>query len=169
MSLDASWDCAALSKAVCDALVAAGKLKEKPAFIRGDREKKITGIFEASKIDGAKMAKMNGREVEVAVRNATQGEAWVDDVQNALKGMLSAEAAEGTKVEESTEMKELRAKIVDQAKIDFADGAPPPNPDGPGGRRKGGDRDDQAYGNFGGDRGGGGGRDCYKCAPSLSE
>ncbi len=27
------------------------------------------------------MTKMNGRGVEVAVRNATQGEGWVDDLQ----------------------------------------------------------------------------------------
>ena len=36
--VDATWSSAQLSKAVCDALVADGKLKEKPAFIRNDRE-----------------------------------------------------------------------------------------------------------------------------------
>ena len=164
-SIDESWDSAALSKVICDSLVTAGKLKEKPAFIRGDREKKITGVLEAAKLDGAKMAKMNGREVEVAVRNATQGEAWVDDVQNVLKGLLSEEAAKATQVEESSEMKELRSKIVEQAKVDFADGAPPPNPEGPGGGRRRG-QDDQNYGSFGG--GGGGNKECCALpAPSC--
>jgi hypothetical protein len=163
MSLDASWSSEDLAKAVCDALVASGKLKEKPAFIRGDREKKIAEVFSKSNLDGAKMAGMNGREVEVAVRNATQGEAWVDDVQNALKGMLSEDAAKGTAVQESSEMKELRTKMVEQAKVDFADGAPPPNPAGPGGGRRGGD--DESYGSFGGRGGGrgGGDRECYNC------
>ena len=149
--------------------VAAGKLKEKPAFIRGDREKKITEIFTSAGLDGAKMNSLNGREVEVAVRKATQGEAWVDDVQNALKGMLSEEAAKGTTVEESAEVKELRTKMVEQAKVNFADGAPPPNPEGPGGRRGaggdrgrgGGDRGDENYGSFGGDRKDD--RECYNC------
>ncbi len=139
---------------MCDTLIASGKLKEKPAFIRTDREKKITDIFTAANLDGEKMSKMNGREVEVAVRNATQGEAWVDDVQNALKSMLSEEAAKNTAVEESAEMKELRSKIVEQAKVDFADGAPPPNPEGPGGGRR--DRGERLSG--GGDR-----RECYNC------
>jgi len=50
---DTTWDCAALAKAVCDTLVADGKLKEKPAFIRTDREAKIAKIFEGAKLDGA--------------------------------------------------------------------------------------------------------------------
>ena len=89
MSVDASWDSAALAGKVCDALIESGKLREKPAFIRGDREKLLAKIFGTAKLDGAALAGMSGRQVEVAVRNATQGEAWVDDVQNALKGMLS--------------------------------------------------------------------------------
>eukprot|EP00966_Prymnesium_polylepis_P169848 3926846-Prymnesium_polylepis.1 len=96
MSVEESWSAADLAKAVCDALVAEGKLKEKPAFIRTDREKKIAGVFEAAKLNGAKMVELTGRAVEVAVRNATQGEAWVDDVQRVLKGMMSAEQAAKT-------------------------------------------------------------------------
>ena len=47
----------------------------------GDREKKFEQVFTAAKLDGAAMTTMNGRGVEVAVRNATQGEGWVDDLQ----------------------------------------------------------------------------------------
>ena len=108
MSVDAAWDSAALAGKVCDALVASGKLREKPAFIRGDREKLLAKIFGTAKLDGAALAGMSGRQVEVAVRNATQGEAWVDDVQNALKGMLSEEAKNSTEgAGESAEMKAL--------------------------------------------------------------
>ena len=117
MSVDAAWDSAALAGKVCDALVESGKLREKPAFIRGDREKLLAKIFGTAKLDGAALAGMSGRQVEVAVRNATQGEAWVDDVQNALKGMLSEEAKNSTEgAGESAEMKALREKMVEQAK-----------------------------------------------------
>ena len=52
------------------------------------------------------------------VRNATQGEAWVDDVQRALKGMLDPEAAVKTDgVEESAEVKQLRERMVESAKV----------------------------------------------------
>mgnify|MGYP000682549018 CR=1 FL=1 len=87
------WTCAELSAAVCDALVEAGKLKTKPAFIRSDRQLKITKVFQAACLDGHKMATCNARGVEVAVRNVTQGEAWVDDMQMAFQKMLSSEAA----------------------------------------------------------------------------
>eukprot|EP00962_Isochrysis_galbana_P010626 scaffold2941_cov102-Isochrysis_galbana.AAC.3 len=50
---DASWDSVALAHAVCDLLVAEGKLKEKPAFIRTDREAKIAKVFQAANLDGA--------------------------------------------------------------------------------------------------------------------
>jgi len=105
---------------------------------------------------------MTGRAVEVTVRNATQGEAWVDDVQNALKGMLDPEAAAKTDgVAESDEMKQLREKMVENAKVEFADGRAPDAPAGPGGRRGGAD---EQYGSFGGGGGGGGGdRACYNC------
>ena len=118
MAIDASWDAAALASAVCDALVADGKLRATPAFIRTDREAKIAKIFEGSKLNGSKLSSMTGRAVEVAVRNATQGEAWVDDVQRALKGMLDPEAAVKTDgVEESAEVKQLRERMVESAKV----------------------------------------------------
>jgi hypothetical protein len=66
---DAAWSTGDLAKAVCDELVSNGLLREKPAFIREDREKKLTQIFAAAKLDGASMATMNGRGVEMAVRS----------------------------------------------------------------------------------------------------
>ena len=43
-SFDATWDFAALSNAVCDTLVDQGKIRAKPAFIRGDRQTKIAEV-----------------------------------------------------------------------------------------------------------------------------
>lgn len=149
MSLvDNAWTCADLAKAVCDELVAQGLLKEKPAFIRGDREKKFVQVFESAKLDGAKMNSLNGRGVEVAIRNATQGEAWVDDLQKVLKGMMDSASANDTKIEESAEVKEMREKMVQLARDENPDGKAPDNPRGIGGGMGGG---------------GGGGRECYNC------
>merc|ERR1712086_974730 len=165
MSFNAEWTCAELSHAVCDALVAAEKLRVKPAFIRADREVKITGVFESAGLDGAKMTTCNARGIEVLVRNATEGEAWVDDVQGALRGMLSEEAAASTTGSgESAELKELRAKQIERTRAEIGADAPPPTSAGPR-RGSGGDRDEESYGSFGGgDRSGGGGggdRACY--------
>merc|ERR1712086_842149 len=71
MSFNAEWTCAELSHGVCDALVAAEKLRVKPAFIRADREVKITGVFESAGLDGAKMTTCNARGVEVPVKTAS--------------------------------------------------------------------------------------------------
>jgi len=154
-----------LAKAVCDKLVADGKLKEKPAFIRNDRQAKIVKVFTDANLDPDSLTTMTGRAVEVAVRKATEGEAWVDDVQRVLQGMLSEDMAKSTEgVQESEEMKALRKKMTDNALAEFgADSAPPPNPERGGPRRGGGggDRDDAEYGSFGGARGGGGA--CYNC------
>ena len=43
---DPSWSTADVAKALCDALVASGKLRANPAFIREDREAKIASVFE---------------------------------------------------------------------------------------------------------------------------
>jgi hypothetical protein len=166
-TFDTTWDFSALAGAVCDTLVKDGKLKEKPAFIRTDRQAKIEKVFTSAGLNGAKLADCNARGIEVLVRNATEGEAWVDDVQGALRGMLSAEAAASTTGSgESAELKELRAKQIERTRTEFGADAPPPTSAGPR-RGSGGDRDDESYGSFGGgDRGGGGGggdRACYNC------
>ena len=73
-------------------MVAAGKLRATPAFIREDREAKLVKIFEGAKLDGAKvLACKNARELEVIIRNATEGEGWVDYVQSAMKTFLPAD------------------------------------------------------------------------------
>ena len=163
-TFDTTWDFSALAGAVCDTLVKDGKLKEKPAFIRTDRQAKIEKVFTSAGLNGAKLADCNARGIEVLVRNATEGEAWVDDVQGALRGMLSAEAAASTTGSgESAELKELRAKQIERTRTEFGADAPPPTSAGPR-RGSGGDRDDESYGSFGGgDRGGGGDRACYNC------
>ena len=65
----------------------------RPSLPSSDPIAKITKVFQAACLDGHKMATCNARGVEVAVRNVTQGEAWVADVQMALQKMLSSEAA----------------------------------------------------------------------------
>ena len=160
-TFDTTWDFSALAGAVCDALVKDGKLKEKPAFIRTDRQAKIEKVFTSAGLDGAKMGECNARGIEVLVRNATEGEAWVDDVQGALRSMLSEEAAASTTGSgESEELKELRAKQIERTRTEFGADAPPPTSAPRRGSR--GDRDDEAFGSFGGGRGGGD-RACYNC------
>jgi len=139
-------------------------------FYSGDREKKYTQVFESAKLDGAKMNSLNGRGVEVAVRNATQGEAWVDDLQKILKGMMDIAAANDNAAEESVELKEMRDKMVQLARDDNPEGRAPDNPrgmGGGGGGRGGSGQDEEAYSSFGANRGGGGGggggRECYNC------
>merc|ERR1712166_1540344 len=132
MSFNAEWTCAELSHAVCDALVAAEKPRVKPAFIRADREVKITGVFESAGLDGAKMTTCNARGVEVAVRNATEGEAWVDDVQGALRDMLSEDAQNSTEGPgESEELKAVKAALREKAKEENPDGEMPVMADAP--------------------------------------
>ena len=43
---DVSWAAADVAHALCDALIASGKLRATPAFIREDREAKIAQVFE---------------------------------------------------------------------------------------------------------------------------
>ena len=117
----------------------------------GDREKKFVQVFTAAKLDGAKMNSLNGRGVEVAVRNSTQGEAWVDDLQKVLKGMMDGAAANDNTSEESAEVKEMRDKMVQMARDENPEGKAPENPAGIGGRRMGG-----------GDAGRRG-QECYNC------
>jgi len=51
-TFDATWDSAALSNAVCDELVSQGKIRATPAFIRGDRQTKITKVRSSTHAGG---------------------------------------------------------------------------------------------------------------------
>lgn len=89
MSFDEKFTCSELASAVCDLLVKKGQLKEKPAFIRTDRQAKIVSTFESVSLDGAKMASVdNPGTIEMLVRRGTNGEAWVSQVTDVLIKML---------------------------------------------------------------------------------
>mmetsp|Transcript_1276 Transcript_1276/g.3632 ORF Transcript_1276/g.3632 Transcript_1276/m.3632 type:complete len:262 (-) Transcript_1276:79-864(-) len=98
VKVDGSWTSAELASALCDALIARGHLKDKPAFIRTDREAKIAAVFENVGLDGAKMTSFdNPGPLEMIVRKGTNGEAWVQQVIDALVHMMPDEAASAAK------------------------------------------------------------------------
>jgi len=165
MVFDAAWTSQDLAKNLCDELVANKSLKEKPAFIRNDREELLAGLFSKMSLDGAKMASFdNAGPLETLVRNGTEGQAWVDSVISGLKEMLPGDVASAAiKVGMSEEAKEELAAAKEKT-ARMRD-----RQDGKGGGR--GRDDDDNYGSFGGrsggysgggDRGGGGG-ECYNC------
>eukprot|EP00931_Biecheleriopsis_adriatica_P074935 TRINITY_DN48902_c0_g1_i1.p1 TRINITY_DN48902_c0_g1~~TRINITY_DN48902_c0_g1_i1.p1 ORF type:complete len:353 (+),score=75.01 TRINITY_DN48902_c0_g1_i1:51-1061(+) len=89
MTVEQSWSSKELAHSLCNALVAKGQLKEKPAFIRTDREAKIAGIFETISLDGEKMCSFeNVGPLEMMLRRGTSGEPWLVQVQEALIAML---------------------------------------------------------------------------------
>lgn len=154
MGVDAAWTSAELAHALCDALVAKGQLKEKPAFIRNDREEKIAGIFEAMGLDGAKMASFeNPGPLEMMMRRGTNGESWLQQSLDALIAMLPEEVSGATKkmtMDDSAKAELEAAKEKSAARRDrMEEGGEK------GGDREQGDRrpprEDRGYG---GDRGG---------------
>lgn len=114
--------CEQLAHALCDVLVAKGHLKAKPAFIRTDREAKLAGIFQDIVLDGAKMASFdNPGPVEMLVRRGTNQEAWVQQVVDALVGMLPEEAAAATKkmsMDDSTKEEMAAAREKSKARME---------------------------------------------------
>lgn len=86
---DPAWSPAEVAKAVCDRLVAKGQMKEKPAFIRTDREAKIATIFDEAGLTGEKLVSFdNIGPLEMLLRKHTNGETWLAQVQDALVSML---------------------------------------------------------------------------------
>jgi len=172
MTVVQSWSSKDLAHALCDALVAKGHLKEKPAFIRTDREDKIAGIFESIGLDGEKMCSFeNVGPLEMMIRRGTSGEAWVGQVQDALIAMLPEGVRSAAKnmamddatLEELEAAKEKTEKLRDRReqqsegkgggkndkdRVDRDGGY-----DNKGGKGKGRDRD---FGDRGGDRDRGG-------------
>lgn len=161
--LDPAWTSAELVHALCDALVKKGHLKEKPAFIRTDREAKIVGCFEKVGLDGAKLLSYdNPGSVEMDVRRCTDGEAWVQHVVDALVEMMPEDAAKATKkmgMDEDTKqaLEEAKAKTAQRRERQEAQEG---GDGGGGGGGKGGGYDREERGGRGGDREerGGGGR-----------
>jgi len=157
---DASWSSQDLAREVCDVLVAKGQLKEKPAFIRGDRQDKIATIFEGAGLDGAKMGSYtNTGPLEVGLRKATNGEAWVQQVQEVLISMLPASVASAAKemgMDEGTkdELQIAREKTAARRERMAEERGGKGDGDEEAGGRKGGGR----KGGYDDDRGGGGGR-----------
>jgi len=169
---DRTWTSAQLGHALCDALVAKGHLKEKPAFIRTDRESKLVGIFEAIGLDGEKMESFdNPGPLEMLLRKGTTGEAWVQQVLDALIVMLPEGAAKATKkmgmdentkaeLEAAKEKSAQRREKLEEEGGGGGEGNRRPPRDGGGGGSGWGDRDqgNGGKGRFDRDEGGGKGR-----------
>jgi len=162
---EASWSSQDLAKNLCDDLVAKKELKEKPAFIRTDREELLAGLFAKMSLDGKKMDSFdNSGPLETLVRDNTEGQAWVDAVVAGLKDMLSEDVV-GAKVvvgmsEEAKE--ELAAAKEKTARMRDRDGG------GKGGRGRDQEGDYSSFGGnrdrgYGGGGGKGGGQDCFNC------
>jgi len=160
-SFEAAWSSEELAKALCDALVAKGQLKEKPAFIRTDREAKIAGVFSQIGLDGAKMETFdNPGPLEMMIRKGTNQEAWVQQVVDVLVSMLPEEASKakkemGMSEEAKEELEAAKEKTASrrerQEQREEQETEESGAKGGGGGKGRGRGRDDD------GERGGGGG------------
>jgi len=157
MPVDPSWTSEDLARVICDGLVASGHLKDKPAFIRSDREARITQIFEGINLDGRKMASFdNPGPPEMMVRKVTQGEVWVDPVIQGLIAMLPPEVASAEKqmsMDADTRQQLSEAQAASASRRE---------------RFGKGGRDNEFFdGGFGGGKGGGkfggGPQECFNC------
>lgn len=155
MIVSASWSCKDIAKQLCDNLVSKGELKEKPAFIRSDREAKLAEIFEDIGLDGAKMVSFpNPAPLEMLVRGGTHNEVWVDQVVSGLVALLPAEVAQASAIfDMDEEAKEVMAQVREKTarRVEKASS-------------KGGKGRDDEYGNFGGRGDRGRGYEDYKAS-----
>ena len=77
---------------VCNKLVASGQLKEKPEFIRKDREDILAQLFKSIGLNGRVMTTFTDTGMlDLLVPSCAEGEGWVDSVLTELKLMLSDE------------------------------------------------------------------------------
>eukprot|EP00747_Dinoflagellata_sp_TGD_P163428 gnl/TRDRNA2_/TRDRNA2_182084_c0_seq1.p1 gnl/TRDRNA2_/TRDRNA2_182084_c0~~gnl/TRDRNA2_/TRDRNA2_182084_c0_seq1.p1 ORF type:complete len:234 (+),score=61.75 gnl/TRDRNA2_/TRDRNA2_182084_c0_seq1:87-788(+) len=158
--LDPSWTSEQLAHALCDALVQKGQLKDKPAFIRTDREAKIAAIFESVGLDGAKMDSFdNPGPLEMLIRKGTNGEAWVQQVQDALISMLPEDAAKAAK---KMDMDEDTKEALAAAKEKSAQRREKLHEENENRREDRGDRDGRGEGKGGG-RQERGDIECFNC------
>jgi hypothetical protein len=96
---DPSWSAEDLARVLCGRLVADGKLRSSPSFIREDREAKLGTLFSSLGLGGERMLSFaSARELEVLIRGATEGQSWVDDVQHGLGTLLTDSAASAAPV-----------------------------------------------------------------------
>lgn len=158
---EASWSSEELAKNLCDLLVKKGQLKEKPAFIRTDREAKIAQIFEAIGLNGAKMETFdNPGPLEMLVRKSTNGETWVQHVLEGLTSMLPEDVAKAAKTmnmdeaakEELAAAKEKSAQRLARLHEEKDGEKERDGPGDRGDRRDRGDRGDRPKGKGKGDR-----------------
>eukprot|EP00404_Azadinium_spinosum_P025856 CAMPEP_0180683372 /NCGR_PEP_ID=MMETSP1037_2-20121125/71095_1 /TAXON_ID=632150 /ORGANISM="Azadinium spinosum, Strain 3D9" /LENGTH=295 /DNA_ID=CAMNT_0022713507 /DNA_START=68 /DNA_END=956 /DNA_ORIENTATION=+ len=153
MSFDPSWSSEELAKHLCDYLVAKGQLKEKPAFIRSDRQAKIAEIFTGVGLDGPKMDSFNNPgPLEMLVRKGTQGEAWVEQVvagrvEQVVAGLVAMLPQDAAAAEKKMDMDEETKEALAQAKEKSAR-MREIRSDGKGG--KGGRDRDEEFASFGG-------------------
>lgn len=80
-----------LARRICDKLVEKGLLKSKPAFIRTDREAKISEAFRSTGLDAETLSTIGERSaVEKLLLDATSGQgcAWVENVSITFMEML---------------------------------------------------------------------------------
>jgi len=148
MAFDPSWSPEDLASSLCDHLILKGQLRDKPAFIRQDREALIAEIFRGIGLDGERMASFsNVGPLETLVRRGTQGQAWVDQVIVGLKAMLPDDVQAATPtVAMDEDTKEALADAREKTRMRM-------------------DRMGKGDGGGGGGFGGKGGRDqeCFNC------
>eukprot|EP00930_Biecheleria_cincta_P100260 TRINITY_DN9188_c0_g1_i2.p1 TRINITY_DN9188_c0_g1~~TRINITY_DN9188_c0_g1_i2.p1 ORF type:complete len:217 (-),score=36.53 TRINITY_DN9188_c0_g1_i2:149-757(-) len=114
-AFDPTWNSAQLAKELCDNLVARGHLRDRPAFIRKDREEKITHVFESVSLDGRRMDSFtNPGPLEMLVRSQTEG----------LVDMLPYAAAHAEKqMEMDTATKMELAEAHERSKLRMKEGS----------------------------------------------
>ena len=80
-----SWSAAELAKVLCDRMVASGKLRTKPTFIRADRESALCRVFSDKALNCAILfnnnVKLSENDIAVRIRRVVNGQpAWLDNV-----------------------------------------------------------------------------------------
>ena len=87
----ASIGAGTLAALVCDGLQANGKLRSHPTFIRADREAAVAALLSRANVDDAQVLQTfrgDPRRLEVAVRGAGGGEAWLEDVVEQVQARI---------------------------------------------------------------------------------
>merc|ERR1712137_185333 len=87
--VSAIWDYRDLAGKICDDLIHKGELKVSPAFIRRDREAKLTEVFKHSNLNGAEILSLPSYEaLQIRIRLYAYGQVWVEQVLSSILRML---------------------------------------------------------------------------------